>query len=530
MYQQSNDSIKEELLDDRSNNNKQNKVLSIFKFGENEEDEKNRFIKYSPLVTLLLMSLGPLSNLVSAVFETLNMYFITKKYNKIENSYAIEILGFSAQYQTLVSIAGVFFGQCFITRVSALIGSNEREEAAYLASDIFKLVFFVSIIVNIPMGFLINPILKFVGTPEKVLKPGFNYNFFLLLFVPFSNLFVAAQSFFQSIGKVIFLAILISISKVVQTLIFTPFFLFVCNVSATYMKVSKVVTDILFSFGILIFVYWGKFSLKPTVKMLFTFKLSKHTLKSMLYPLPILFGYIGSVVPPMLILQCLTSQNQDPNISNAIGSVFAVFTQLHSVNQALPSALGVGFLTAGNHAYGSKNIRRLKILLFWAASLSIGFGLLFSLIFVVFNKKIAACFINDKLELEISSKLLPIPFYTSFQQCFGVVVYSILLILKKPLISMIPSLTQMIVLCAGCEILKVIYKNDFVKIMYVYNIADIIGFIIYISIFIYSLFLIKKVENEVIHEELTSMSIADNLESNSNINNNICENMGDNNK
>ena len=88
----------------------------------------------------------------------------------------------------------------------------------------------------------------------------------------------------------------------------------------------------------------------------------------------------------------------------------------------------------------------------------------------------------------------------------------------------------MIVLCAGCEILKVIYKNDFVKIMYVYNIADIIGFIIYISIFIYSLFLIKKVENEVIHEELTSMSIADNLESNSNIDNNICDNIGDNNK
>lgn len=108
--------------------------------------------------------------------------------------------------------------------------------------------------------------------------------------------------------------------------------------------------------------------------------------------------------------------------------------------------------------------------------------------------------------------MLPIPFYTSFQQCFGVVVYSTLLILKKPLISMIPSLTQMIVLCAGCHILKVIYKTDFVKIMYVYNIADIIGFIIYISIFVYSLSLIKNVENEIIHEELTSLSIADEIE------------------
>lgn len=507
-----NNSMKEELIEETKKD--QNNKKSIIKLEEDEEDEKKRFMKYSPLITLLLMSLGPLSNLVSAVFETLNMFFITKKYNKIENSYAIEILGFSSQYQTIVSIAGVFFGQCFVTRVSALIGSGEREEAAHLVSDIFKLVFFVSLIVNIPMGFLINPILKFVGTPDIVMKKAFNYNFFLLLFVPFSNLFVATQSYFQSIGKVIFLAILISISKIVQTLIFTPFFLFACNVSATYMKASKVLTDILFSFGILIFIYWGKFSLKPTIKMLFSFKLSKYTLKSLLYPLPILFGYIGSVIPPMLILQCLTSQAESTNISNAIGSVFAVFTQLHSVNQALPSAIGVGFLTAGNHAYGSKNIRRFKILLFWAASLSIAFGLLFSLIFVVFNKKIAACFIDNELELEISSKLLPIPFYTSFQQCFGVVVYSTLLILKKPLISMIPSLTQMIVLCAGCEILKVIYKSDYVQIMYAYNIADIIGLIIYISIFIYSLYLIKNAQNEINHEELTSLSIADNLESN----------------
>ena len=164
-------SVNEELIDSHTN---KKKGIFFFNFEENEEAEKKRFNKYSPLVTLLLMSLGPLSNLVSAVFEILNMYFITKRYNKIENSYAIEILGFSSQYQILVSIAGVFFGQCFVTRVSALIGSGKREEAAHLSSDIFKLVFFVSIIVNIPMGFLIKPILKFVGTPDIVMKSAFN--------------------------------------------------------------------------------------------------------------------------------------------------------------------------------------------------------------------------------------------------------------------------------------------------------------------------------------------------------------------
>lgn len=61
------------------------------------------------------------------------------------------------------------------------------------------------------------------------------------------------------------------------------------------MKAAKALTDIIFAFGILIFVYYGKFSITPTLKMQFSFKLSKNTLKSLLYPLPILFGYVGSV-------------------------------------------------------------------------------------------------------------------------------------------------------------------------------------------------------------------------------------------
>lgn len=491
-------------IEDRSSNQISDNDRKFKIFNESVEDETKRFVKHSPLVSLLLMSLGPLSNLVSAVLSTVEMLFITKRFNQIPNSYATEILGFSNQYQTLTSLAGIFFSQCFVTRVSSLIGMGDRDEAAHLTSDIFRFTFVFSWVTMIPLYFIIKPILIFVGTPDEMMTKAFNYNFFMLLFVPFSNLFVSVQSYFQSIGKVIFMAIIVTLSSVVQTFILSPFILFICKASTTLMKLSKAIVDIIFSFLLLGLIYSGKFSLKPSIKQFFSFKFSKSIWKSLLYPLPIVFGFLGAIIPPMLVLSCLTSQNQDPAIRNAIGTVFAVFTELYSVCHALPSAIAVGFLTTGNHSYGSKNFTRFKKILIWALVISIGMGILFSFIFSVFNKSIAAMFIDDDETLEVSNKLLPIPFYTSFQQSFNIVIYSILLILKKPLLSVIPSVSQIVILCGGSFILKSKFEGDYVKIMHVYNIADIFCLVVDIALFIYLVTVLRKEEHARTDETLST--------------------------
>lgn len=90
-------------------------------------EENERFTKHSPLVTLLIFSIGPLSNVASLLFETISMYLITKRFGQIKDSYAIEILGFSGQYQNFLTVTGMFFGQSFITRMGSLIGGGQRE-------------------------------------------------------------------------------------------------------------------------------------------------------------------------------------------------------------------------------------------------------------------------------------------------------------------------------------------------------------------------------------------------------------------
>lgn len=509
---ENNNSINQALLSDNTDTTSLSSItldLTKENYTQNSSNnnsaiksENDRFTKHSPLVTLLIMSVGPLSNLLSVVFETLNMYFISKRFNQ-ESSHAVEIIGFSAQIQALMILIGNFFGQCFVTRVSALIGSGERERAAQLCSDLFKLTFIISIIFSILMGFIVKPFLHFVGTPSNIMNTAFKFNLFQLIFNPFSNLYTMECCFLQSIGNSILLGIVVVISKIVQSVILTPFFLFVCKVDTIYMKLSTVVVDFLFSTLFFIFVFIGKFSLKPTFRMFFTFKISKDTINSLLYPLPYMFLFIGNCVSPMVVLKCLTSNN-NADVNQEIGGVYAVFNQIFSINQALISAIVLAFMSTGNHAFGSNNILRLKKLLFWSLVISLSISIVFSFAVIVFKTSIASWFINDKDELDLASKMLPIPFYTSFLLGVGLLVYASLLVIKKPGLSMIPLVLQIVILCAGSEVLKLIFKDDFIKIFHIYNCSDIICFIVFLAELIYVIWFILKKEKENINISLSS--------------------------
>lgn len=463
---------------------------------KDEQEENQRFTKYSPLVTLLIFSIGPLANVGSLLFETISMFFISKRFGHIKDSYAIEILGFSGQYQNFLTVTGMFFGQCYITRMGSLIGAGQRDTAMHMTSDIIKLTILSTLIYCIPMYFVIKPFLKFVGTPDYMMEPTWQYNLFLLAFSLFSNLFSAEQSFILSIGRPILAAITCTIAKVLQGLILDPFFLFLCKVPTLLMKLSKVVTEVIFSILLFILIFRGKFSLKPSIRTFLSCKFSHETFKSLLYPIPFTFAFVTSLFPPMIILKAITDSAKQTGQSQAIGAVFAVFTQLINLNSAIPSMLTTSFMTTGTHAYASGNITRLKHLLYWSLAISLTISVSFSFALVVFKREIASLFISDDEELDIAEKMLPIPFYTSFLSGFVTIAMALLMIIGKPLLVLIPTVLSPFNLIITCIIMKKIFKNDYVKLMLSYNVSDILSFLIYIGMFIYAIIVVKKAEKE----------------------------------
>lgn len=197
----------------------------------------------------------------------------------------------------------------------------------------------------------------------------------------------------------------------------------------------------------------------------------------------------------MIILKSLTDSAKQTDQSQAIGGVFAVFSQLNGLNAAIPSMLTTSFMTTGTHAYSSGNIKRLKHLLYWSLGIALTICFSFSFALIVFKRQIASIFIHDD-ELDIASKMLPIPFYTSFINGFITIAMALLMIIGKPLLVLIPTVLAPINLIISCVILKKIFKDDYIKLMYSYNISDIIGFFIYFGMFIYAIVVVKKADKE----------------------------------
>ncbi|OHS95083.1 hypothetical protein TRFO_38729 [Tritrichomonas foetus] len=453
------------------------------------EMEKQRFTKHSALVTLLIMSIGPLSLIVQAVGEILDMYMITQRFKNDPDSHAVEMLGFSGGVGQVYGYIGMYFGQALTTKISALIGSGNRKSASKIVTDVIYLSVLSALIFSCAFVFVIRPFLSFLGTPDYLLSDTFKFIIPGLVMSPLTNLCTVGQYFLQSIGNSIFSGGVKLACYILQLGLFSPLFLFAFKVNTTFMKLGSICASMVVGLGLIYLIFKGKFSLKPDFKNLLG-NFSRETPGALLSAFPLIVAFFAFFLPPTLILQSLTSN--DKVHSKEIGGVFAVFTNLNTFNQAIPGAFVQGFLSAGTHAWGANDPVRCVKLFLW--TLAFIFPLLFIVSVTVIPGKtvIAKAFLDDAKEIEIAEKLLPIPFYTSPLNGITVLLSMTMIVVGKPLLAFIPQLLQVLILTIGCKILSSAYKSDPTKIMYIYNINDITVFVISLALLVIPVLQVRK--------------------------------------
>lgn len=436
---------------------------------QNEEENK-RFTKYSPLVTLLIMSIGPLSLLVQALGEMLDMLMITKSYKDSPSSHAIEIIGFTGQIIGFSFYVGIFYGQAICSRVSSLIGSGNRDAASHLVSDSIYLCIITSFVFVSAIVFFLKPFLRFLGTPNYMLDSTFKFLIPIFVNIPISSLVFLSQYFLQSIGNSILSGLVKVAVYVLQLGIFSPLFLFVFKVPTTFMKLGNVISNIIVAIGMMILMYRGKFSLKLKFSDIFD-KFHPEIKKAIISASPLLLSYLVYSLPQILILQTLTSAAT--KYAQEIGGVFAVYTKLVAITQEIPGAISQSFLSTGTHAWGSQDPRRLISLTLWAMLIST--LLTFAVSFIIVMKKSMICntFLENELEIKLAERMIPIPFYTAPLVGISMTIAFLNIVIGKPIFAFIPQAIQMVILCAGCKIIAKRNKDDVTKIMYIYNISDL---------------------------------------------------------
>ena len=172
-----------------------------------------------------------------------------------------------------------------------------------------------------------------------------------------------------------------------------------------------------------------------------------------------------------------------------ISGAFRVFIRVFGLLTSLLPSIGSGYLSCATHACGYGN--RLISYLFWALL----FGFLVSLIpapIMIFKPRlIAHLFLTD--ELALAGNILPIPFYTSLLSALSIIFAMTQLIVGKPLFSLLPNFIHVIIQYVGCQITaKIFTYEDSLKIIYIYNISDVIVITLHLIFMIYPIKIIRK--------------------------------------
>ncbi|KAH0794605.1 MatE family protein [Histomonas meleagridis] len=477
---ENNPSINQGLLDSDDVSHIDPEILA------EEEKERKKFTDHSPLVTLLIMSLGPLGLFIYSSFDAIDLIVVSKGLKEIEPEVA-EVIGFASTSFFIVLNFGTIVGQALTAYVTKLLGQRKREQAALIANDIIRVSFLISIPVAVGFNFIIKPFLRFSNCPDELLDLSYKYLLPCVYLFPFFTLNTTEVYFLQSIGQAVLSGILKVVSAGVSTSI-TSLLVFAFHVNSDYINFSVMGVEVVMSMILFTLIYTGKFSVKPKFSMLIK-KFYKETLSAFGLALPILFQVLYQILPPALVLKSMTSV--DPENAGLIGSAFSAFNKVSSILISLVNSFSCGFLPAATHAYGAKNYKRIYQLLIWAIIISTLIVGIIQCVVVFAPGIITGWILNDAEHMDFANNLLPIPFYVQFLTGIYMPLSQFLVSIGKPIFSTIGWAVQTACICTFAFVLPKI-KNEASFVMNSYNISNAIVFAFFVVVFIIHHFKLKK--------------------------------------
>ena len=452
-------------------------------------DERDKFTKYSPLITLLLMSIGPMTNLVQITCETVDLLLVSFKFKDDPNSNAVNLYGYCNIIVQVSIYWGMFFLQVITCIVPKLIGEGKHEVATQAVVDCYRGAFIFGLVFPSGFYFCIKPIIKFIGCPDDMIQEALEFTYPPLFGMFIVIIFNLTIGFFLAIGNSVNSALTRIAGNVLQSCLFTPLLLFAFNCSTKWIRSTMIWSQIVVLSILLPLIFTGKFSIKPNVRMLIR-PFTRDFFKGLLMGVPVIFTFVCAAVPPTLILQRLTTAL--PNDSKQIASSFAVFNRIFAYCVGTPLIFNMAFITVGNEAFGSRNFKRLLKYYMWAIILGIGCALIFEPILLLKPEMVAKLFLYTEKEIEIAKKLLTIPFYTLIIQPMLYSSNSLLVSLGRPFTATICSAIQLCALIVGILFIPNIFQDDPYKILYVYPMADITMLVTYGIMLIYPLISLRR--------------------------------------
>ena len=253
--------IEEDIIQAISSNPEQ-LACQLSSFDQN----KMRFEKHSPFITLVIMCFGPLvTSITSILLDFLELYLLTKRF---VNENPIQLQGFAGFCLMVVVLITSYFSMAVSMRLSRLIGENREKDAMQFFTDVTK-ISILFLLISLPfIQFLVHPLLIFMNCPEILRNKCYLLVSVSLAASPFVLIFNIACSFLQAIGRSFLNGILHVGQSIFQVLILTPLLLFVFKIDITLIALQISISQSIIGIILFILIYTNKF-----LKLLLNFAL-----------------------------------------------------------------------------------------------------------------------------------------------------------------------------------------------------------------------------------------------------------------
>jgi Na+-driven multidrug efflux pump len=458
-----------------------------------------------PLPTLIVLSVGPLiSQITGSLYPIVNSVWVAQTLGDTGITAVATFLNFDA-----ISRGFAFFLQVGASsRISQLFGAGKPAEAGQVFCDLLRLTLVCEALVACFLPLTKIAARWFEAAPD-IIELGYKYISPNLLggFVP--CLFLFCCGCLQAEGRSwLFMGVQIC-SMVLNMLVFSPFFLFLCKTGIAGVSYSGLAADFIPGVILVVLFFRGKFGVKPQLSGLLK-KFSPETWTAVKIGLAQLIYQLSLALPGVFVRKFMGAAAGDKQTFNDALAGFNAFCRYWNLVICVTNAITIGFLPAASYACGAKRFKRILMLLIHAFWMAIAWST-FSMIFTVgLPRALCRIFSDSEAVLNWGVSIMRTGHMVSFVMPAQLIINSLLQALQLGGLSTVLCVaTQTIPL--PCIAAAVFYtdKTNLDRLFYCYPIQYVVSACIAIPFGIYGVRLIWKRPDDVNADEVPLDDIDD---------------------
>ncbi len=389
--------------------------------------------KKKTLALIIKMSLPPaLSMIIQSLYNLIDSMYVTNYDPK-----AMEAISIVYPIQNLILALSVGIGVGMNACIAMKLGQNKQKEAENAATSglILSIFHYLGVLV---IGLVLAKIfIQTFTTEDKVIQYGLTYINLIIIF-SFTTIFqIAMEKILQADGKMA-LPMFSLVTGVIINVILDPLLIFAFDMGILGAALATVIAQVCSTIVMLAFILSKKNRIRIHLK---GFSFHKDNIQS-IYKVGIP-SFFMNAIPSFMV----TFMNYILITINSFAvTTFGLFYKLQYFVYMGVSGIAQGTMPLMSYNYGAKNEKRLNLILKQSLFLSIGIGILATIIFMSMPNLLMQMFYEDQNLIQTTNMFLRLASIGFSFGCINYIMASYFQSIQKGLLSLIVSLLRQLIL------------------------------------------------------------------------------------